>query len=338
MIPVGIFEPVDIDGTTVKRASLYNYGFVIKNQVYPGSECTIVKAGDIIPQVVAVTSAGDKSKFNVPTHCPHCGSPLVVEDVHLLCKNDDCVGIKRALYSQSIGQLSLFGIGSSMIRDLWESGFTNPIDLLNPTKFNKAEVLKRGIISDGKTLDNLFNEIGKVKELSLRKIIMMLGFRGMGTSTSKQIANKIAGVPYDFSGLQKSIVEGFDSGEPKRIKVDNAIGKLMQFIDIKMPEDLSSKIGLEMTGGTKEIGLASKDEFMDIAKKYGFIHTKISEAKILVTNDLNSKTGKMNHKKVKSGEIEVLTYSQFLDKYCKGFVSNATTPKQTTKAPSKSLF
>lgn len=346
LIPVGIFEPVDLDGTTVKRASLYNYGFVIKNQVYPGSECTIVKAGDIIPQVVAVTSVGDKSKFNAPTHCPHCGSPLVIEDVHLLCKNDDCVGIKRALYSQSIGQLSLFGIGSSMIRDLWESGFTNPLDLLNPTKFNKAEVLKRGVISDGKTLDNLFAEIGKVKKLSLRKIIMMLGFKGMGTSTSKQIANKIAGVPYDFSGLQKSIVEGFDPGQPKRIKVDNAIGELMQFIDIEMPEDLSSKLGVEMTGSPKGVGFGSKDEFMEIAKKHNFIHTKISEAKVLVTDNLASTTGKMaKAEKMNSknpGSIEVLSYEQFLDKYCKGYRPSApvqdTTKTSLSKSAVKSLF
>jgi len=338
LIPVGIFEPVNLDGTMVKRASLYNYGFVIANKVYPGSTVTIVKAGDIIPQVIDVTSPGDISKFNAPTHCPHCNSKLVVEDVHLLCKNEDCSGIKRAMFSQAIGKLNLFGVGGVMVNDIFDSGFTNAIDLLNPLKFNKTALIAKGIVTDGKIVDNLFSEIEKIKELPLQNIILMMGYQGMGNTTSAQIANMVAGVPYSFSGLQKTIVEGFEPGKPKRVKLDNAIGELMQFIDIKMPEDLSSKIGLEMTGGTKEIGLASKDEFMDIAKKYGFIHTKISEAKILVTNDLNSKTGKMNHKKVKSGEIEVLTYSQFLDKYCKGFVSNATTPKQTTKAPSKTLF
>lgn len=277
-------------------------------------------------------------KPHFPTHCKHCGAKLIIDDVHLMCKNPDCSGLKRIKFHHAVNLLGLFGVGSSMVADVYDSGFTNALDLLNPTKFNKDKLLESGIVSDGKLVDNLFSELAKVKELKLSTIILMLGFEGVGTTTSNQIANKVAGVPYSFSGLQKSIVDGFDTNEPKRIKVDNAIGELMQFIDIKMPEDLSSKIGLEMTGGTKEIGLASKDEFMDIAKKYGFIHTKISEAKILVTNDLNSKTGKMNHKKVKSGEIEVLTYSQFLDKYCEGFVSNATTPKQTTKAPSKTLF
>ncbi|MCK9574519.1 MAG: hypothetical protein M0R51_00930, partial [Clostridia bacterium] len=235
MIPVGIFEPVDLDGTIVKRASLYNYGFVIKNKVFPGAICTIVKAGDIIPQVVAVTAPGDESKFNAPTHCPHCKSKLVIEDVHLMCKNSDCSGIKKAMFSQGVAMLDLFGVGGSMIEDIFNSGFTEAIDLLNPTKFNKQTLISKGIVTDGKIVDNLFSEIENTKELPLQKLILMLGYQGMGTTTSKQVANLVAGVDYNFSGLQKTIVEGFEKGQPKRIKLDNAIGELMQFIDIKMP-------------------------------------------------------------------------------------------------------
>lgn len=329
LIPVGIFEPVNLDGTMVKRASLYNYGFVIKNKVYPGAICTLVKAGDIIPQVVAVTTPGDITKFNVPTHCPHCGSKLVVEDVHLMCKNVDCDGIKKSMFHQAIGMLDLFGIGGSMVEDIYNSGFTNPIDILNPLIFNKTSLIAKGIITDGKKIDNLFEEIGKISEISLQKIILMLGYQGMGTTTSAQVAKMVAGIPYDFSGLQKSIVEGFEPGKPKRVKLDEAIGSLMQYVNITMPVDLSSKIGIELTGSPKNSGYSTKDEIIDIAKDHGFIHVKISDAKILITDDLSSNTGKMNHKKVKSGEIEVLTYEQFLTKYCKMNLSSTSVASKT---------
>jgi NAD-dependent DNA ligase len=349
IIPVGIFAPVDLDGTIVKRASLYNYGFVIKNKVYPGSICTIVKAGDIIPQVIDVVSAGDESKFNAPTHCPHCNSKLVIEDVHLLCKNENCSGIKKAMFHQGVGMLDLFGVGSSMVDDIFASGFTNAIDLLNPTIFNKKSLIAKGIVSEGKVVDNLFSEIEKIKELSLQKVILMLGYQGMGSSTSAQIANLVAGVDYNFAGLQRSIVEGFEPGQPKRLKLDNAIGDLMQFIDVKMPEDSSNKIGLEMTGSPKGAGFDSKESFVDVAKQFGFIHAKLSASKILVTDDLNSTTGKMaNAAKMNAkvaNSIEVLSYEQFIAKYCKGYTAPVAASVQTTKtaaaAPKtnvKSLF
>lgn len=291
----------------------------------------------------------DKFKKYVPTHCPHCKSPLVVEDVHLLCKNPDCSGVKKAMFHQAMGMLELFGIGGSMVEDIYNSGFTNPIEILNPTIFNKKNLVAKGIVPDGKLVENLFSEIAKIKELSLQKIILMLGYQGMGSTTSGQIAKYVAGVDYSFAGLQKSIVEGFEPGQPKRIKLDNAIGELMQFIDIKMPEDLSNKIGLEMTGSPKGAGFDSKETFLDVAKKYGFIHSKISDAKILVTDDLNSKTGKMaNAAKMnakKPNSIEVLSYEQFVDKYCKGYsvptkpnIVNAAA-KHTSAAPAaKNLF
>lgn len=96
------------------------------------------------------------------------------------------------------------------------------------------------------------------------------------------------------------------------------------------------------TGSPKGAGFPSKNEFVDVAKKFGFMHDKINNSKVLVTDDLNSTTGKMakaakmNDKN--PGSIEVLSYEQFLDKYCKGFRPVDTTDAPVVKSDTKALF
>src|SRR5262249_57468016 len=87
--PVAGREPVELSGTTVARASLHNWDEVQRKQVGPGDTVLIEKAGEIIPQIVAVTARASHQVFAPPTHCPSCGEPLVRAEgeVALKCVN-----------------------------------------------------------------------------------------------------------------------------------------------------------------------------------------------------------------------------------------------------------
>jgi DNA ligase (NAD+) len=310
--PVANLEPVDLDGSTVSRASLYNYGFIVTNNVYPGAQVQIVKSGDIIPQVIKVIKES-KDYFDVPTKCPFCDSKLHIENnLHLQCINEDCEGIKYSLFVQGVATIGIFGLGGSTMKSLWDAGFKTAIDILNPNKFNKKNLINSGVFADGKSIDNLLLETSKIKELKLSQLILMLGFNGVGHSTSEQIANKIAGIKFSFHGLQHSLVDGFDKNEPKRIKVESAIKELSQYIKIILPieENISDKIKIEFTGSPKASGFATKEVFLQYIKSKNCVHYGLKkDTDYLITDSYTSSSSKMES--AKKLNVKILTYEDF---------------------------
>ena len=91
MAPVVLLKPVQLAGTTVKRASGYNAGYIINNKIGPGAVFTVVKAGDIIPELQTVEVPASEA-VKLPTICPACGGGLEFDGIHLTCNNEDCVG------------------------------------------------------------------------------------------------------------------------------------------------------------------------------------------------------------------------------------------------------
>lgn len=253
-----------------------------------------------------------------PTNCPHCNNTLILDDVHLLCENEDCTGIKKALFHYGVELLNLFGVGTSIIDDIYKSGFDSPFDLLNPIKFNKDVLIERGIMHDGKTIDNLFTELENVNEITLQKIILMLGYQGIGNSTAIQIANFVANVPYDFTGLQKSTIDGFEPGNHKRIKLDNTIDMLQQCVNIIMPVDLNidDNIKVELTGSPKSAGFSSKGEFLAFVKQHKVIQYGLKhDTDYLIVDSYQSNSSKT--KKAEKNKIKIVTYLDFLSNILK---------------------
>jgi hypothetical protein len=139
----------------------------------------------------------------------------------------------------------------------------------------------------------------------------MLGFPGMGYTSAKQVGNMLAGVKHNFSGLEKTVVSGFNPGESKREKYDKAVSELSEFVKIVMPEKIADDaIPYEMTGSPKSFGFRTKEEFVAAAKAKGFYHTGLKEAKVLFVDDLNTSSNKM--KTAQSKGIKVMLYSEIL--------------------------
>lgn len=312
LTPIAVMKPVDLDGSIVTRASLYNYGFVKKMKVYPGAQVVIAKSGDIIPQVQRVSIPAPESNFVHPTECK-CGAPLKIQGVHLLCVSPTCYLKDYFRLVQGINHLGLDGVGGAMIKQIYEAGFTSAVEILNPEKFNKSVLLSKGF-KNGKTLDNVFTELDKILEIPTNKVLLFLGIEGMGRTIAKQVAAYLNNDEYSFAGLEKAVIDGFEPGGKKRELYDNAVAEIEMFRTVKhiKKEIIANLQGTyELTGSPKTAGFAKKEEFVKKAKEMGFSHEGLGKGTTyLITDDYNSSSSKMA-KATKLG-VKIITYIDFI--------------------------
>lgn len=117
--PVAEFDPVDIDGVNVTRATCHNAKFVADNNLAPGSRISIVRRGGVIPKIVKVEK--DNSPFikcKLPTKCPVCGQDAVYEEPDMICLNQTCPGRCTSKILKGLDELGIKGIGPSMVERL----------------------------------------------------------------------------------------------------------------------------------------------------------------------------------------------------------------------------
>lgn len=309
--PVVQMTPVHLDGTTVRRASAYNYGFVIEKKLYPGAFVKIAKAGDIIPQVIEIIKPGKLSKFDPPTQCFHCGTELeVIDGKHLRCVNDDCKGKQYENFVKGIQLLKMFGVSSSTADKLWRMGLRMPHEVLSKTKVNEKILLASGLFQPGRSLEKFLDERSKITEVQLELVLLLGAFKGMGRTTSKQIAKQVSGMKYSYDGLEKAVVEGFQPGGPKYIKLLNIINDInLDNVRVVEPKpETKGAIKFEMTGSPKSAGFNTKADFIAKVSSKGWVHSKINDADYLVTDNPGSSSGKMKQA-VKHG-VQVITYKE----------------------------
>lgn len=290
--PVAVMEAVDLDGSTVSRAALFNYKYLKGLGAYPGAKVVIAKSGDIIPQILRVLQTGSESQLDAPTHCK-CGTKLIISGVNLLCTNENCSMLEWHRFMQGVGWLNLDGVGGAMVKQLFSAGYRSGLELLNPTKFNKEILLSKGF-KNGKILANMLEQIGRITEITPKKILMILASKNMGRTTATQIGNYLSGVDYSYHGLEKAVVSGYEPGTPKRIAYESAVAEISPYIKVVLPEKISEEIiRCEVTGSPKAVGYKTKEEFLAYAKSKGYVRTGLKDAQVLFTDDVHSTSSKM---------------------------------------------
>lgn len=312
LTPVAILEPILLDGSTVQRASVHNYGWMMSKGCLPGATVSIAKKGDIIPQIINVLEQSKETDTLHPNDCPKCNHPLTVENnLHLTCTNDQCGGVEFLKFLHSFNLLGIDGTAGSMIKKVYESGFTNIEDVLNKDMFTIENLIKPGILKRGKTLQKMHEQISNLTQLHLHKVVKFMGIENLGNSIAKQVANKIAGNDYSFKSLEKSVCKGWDKGEERYNKLMSLIEIVRSNgIEVLYPEAIiiaEDTIKYEMTGSPKAFGFSTKKEFTDYAESKGWIHTKLANADKLITDNLNGSSSKM--KSAQKRGIEIILYS-----------------------------
>jgi len=191
LTPVANLEPVQLAGTTVKRASLHNFDELNRLNVGVGDTVVIEKAGEIIPQVIEVKAkAAVNVPFEIPTKCPSCGSAVAKDEdgVYIRCLNPDCLGRlkERLKYFAGRGQMDIENLGVALIEQLVEAGLVN--NFADLYKLQKSQLIELERMAE-KSADNVIKAIEKSKNQPLWRLIAALGIRHIGGQSAQILAD-----------------------------------------------------------------------------------------------------------------------------------------------------
>jgi DNA ligase (NAD+) len=315
IIPGIMLEGVDLDGSTIRNTAGFNMGYIVKEGLFPGAKVAIVKSGDIIPIVARVIEPVFEGE--IPKMCPCGKGPAILDGIHLMCGAEECEVKALKRFINGVGIFRMDKFGGVTRRTMFEAGFTEISQVFDRSIFNKKSLIATGKFKAGKTLDSLFEEMEKVSKVTLAQIILSLGFDGIGSTAAKQLAKYIRGKEHSFAGLEKAALEGFNSGEKKRNKVEELV-KVFQSRGVEIEEEVIVKdgIGYEMTGSPKDSGFSVKSDLEKFLLSHGYIHTGLKEAKILLTDSIGSSSSKMAQAR-KLG-VEIMEYSTLIEKLKNG--------------------
>jgi DNA ligase (NAD+) len=235
LTPVAELEPVQLAGTTVKRATLHNEDEIRRKDIRINDRVVIEKAGEIIPAVVKVLSerrTGAETDFAMPAACPICGGEVEKREgeVALRCINLQCPAqVKNWIaHYASRGAMDINGLGESLVEQLVDGGLVkNPAELYT---LNKAEVLGLERMGD-KSADNLIKGIEESRRRPFEKVLFGLGIRHVGKGAAlimaREFKNIDALMAADVQRLEtihdigpvvgKSVVEYFQSPETRAV-------------------------------------------------------------------------------------------------------------------------
>ena len=213
LTPVGIFEPVFLAGTTVSRATLYNKDFIEETKIGIGDRVIIRKAGEIIPEVVAIKEHCENSvPFQYPEHCPSCNSKVYKEDGEAVvrCTNTDCPAqlMRHLVHFVSRDAMDIEGLGPAVIEQLIDRGLVKSFADLYKLQAVDVSALER---MGEKSALNLITALEKSKENELYRLVFALGIRHIGQKAAKLLCEKFITVEDIFSATVEQVleIEGF---------------------------------------------------------------------------------------------------------------------------------
>ncbi|MED3662482.1 NAD-dependent DNA ligase LigA [Ureibacillus sp. FSL K6-8385] len=215
--PTAILEPVKIAGSTVSRASLHNEDLIREKDIRIGDTVIVHKAGDIIPEVVRVIFEQRPEgtvPFNMPEHCPACGSQLVRidDEVAIRCVNPSCPaqiaeGIKHFV---SRNAMNIDGLGEKITELLLKENYIRDVADLYYLKAEELAKLERmGELS----ASNLINAIERSKENSLERLLFGLGIRHVGEKAAKLIAQEFGTMDRVMEATEEELMSIYEIGE-----------------------------------------------------------------------------------------------------------------------------
>ncbi|MCR5232983.1 MAG: NAD-dependent DNA ligase LigA [Lachnospiraceae bacterium] len=333
--PVAIFEPVELEGTTVQRASVHNVSIVKELQLGIGDTITVYKANMIIPQIAdnltrsGVYEGNDDDKL-IPHHCPACNGVTQIRRINdteaLYCTNPECPAkkIKRFDLFVSRDALNIDGLSESTLEKFIAHGFIHELpDIFRLDRY-KDELCKLEGFGD-KSYNNLMAAIDKSRTIQLPKLIYSLGILNVGLSNAKIICREF---DHDIDRVRHADMEQLSSidgvGEViARSFVDyfadenhnRELDELLKELTIEIPKLDSSN---EAINGKTFVITGSLDHFDNrnalkelIESKGGKVSGSVSaKTDYLINNDPASSSSK--NKKAKELNIPIITEEQFM--------------------------
>ena len=325
--PVAVFEPVELEGTTVSRASLHNVSIFEDLMLGVGDEISVYKANMIIPQVYENLTKSNTEK--VPDTCPACGSHATIkqdnESKVLLCTNPDCQikHIKQYALMASRDALNIDGLSESTLEKFLSKGFIkNDSDIFKLDRYKDKIVNMEGF--GKRSYEKLMAALEEAKHTNVARFLYSLGINGIGSANAKMIAK------YFDNDIDKIITAGKD----ELLEIEG-IGEVLAnsivdfFKDSKNIENVKSlrevlifeaeeSAGSDSFAGKVFVITGSLEHFTNrnelkelIEKNGGKVSGSVSsKTNFLINNDTASNSSK--NKKAKELGVEIISEEDFL--------------------------
>lgn len=280
--PTANLEPVDINGITVKRATLNNWDDIQRKKVKIGSKVWIRRSNDVIPEIMGtVDDGGDYREIAKPERCPACHSELVGDGVHMFCPNSlSCKPqlVSRLSHFASRDAMNIEGFSEKTAEQLFEQLELKEIPQIYELKYDDLIKLDR---FGPKKAENLLNAIEKSKDVELSAFIYSLGIPNVGQKTAKELANRFKSledimvakieelleIPDIGAIVAASIVEFFGD-ETIHDSIDRLIGEGLNIrhSEQRLEENVFTGKTVVITGTLESIG---RSELRSLVEGFG---------------------------------------------------------------------
>lgn len=329
--PVAIFEPVELEGTTVSRASVHNISILKGLKLGIGDRITVYKANMIIPQIAENLTGSDN--LEIPETCPVCGGRTELRAVNevqsLYCTNPDCDAKKIKSFTLFVSRdaMNIDGLSESTLEKFIGRGFLHQYqDIFHLDRYREEIVEMEGF--GERSYKKLTEGIERARDVELPNLIYSLGIANIGLANAKVICRYYK---YDIDAMRHATAEELSEidgiGEViARAFVDyfsdannnERFENLLKEVHIIREEvdEAGQTLGGQtfvVTGSLNHFG--SRNELKDlIEKKGGKVAGSVSAKTVcLINNDATSNSSK--NKKAKELEVPILTEEQFMTEY-----------------------
>jgi DNA ligase (NAD+) len=212
MVPFAVLDPVQVSGVIVKLATLHNEEDLRRKDVRDGDEVIVMRAGDVIPQVVSPTSKAQRAKSrsappSPPERCPACNTPTIKPDgsVWTICPNRaGCPGQVFQAVKHFVGAMDIDGLGEENVRRfLSEKLINDSADLYTLTEARLSELEGFGEISAA----NLVRSIEASKDQPFERVLYGLGIPGVGYVNARNLARHLRSMDALLAATEDQLVE-----------------------------------------------------------------------------------------------------------------------------------
>ena len=261
--PNAVLNPVLVQGSTIRRATLHNEDYVLLKDLRIGDVVSIRKAGDVIPEVVeSITDRrdGTERKFEMIKNCPICGSTLVKKEgqVDYFCMNENCPArsVNSLIHFVSKNAMDITGLGENIMEDFYNLGLVKNIMDIYKLKEHREDLIELEGFGN-KSIDNLLLAIEDSKHSSLERLLFALGIEGVGEKTAKVLSKRYENMDNLIKADFESLTSINDIGD---IIANSIISFFQSENNITLIKDLKSiGVNMDYLGEKNE----NKDEFLD---------------------------------------------------------------------------
>ena len=327
--PIAIFEPVELEGTTVSRASIHNLSIMEGLELGIGDTIGVYKANMIIPQISEnLTRSG---MAPIPEECPVCKGKTEIKQESgvktLYCVNSECLAkqIKSFTHFVSRDAMNIEGLSEATLEKLIAKGLIKELaDLFHIEKY-KNEIIEMEGLGE-KSFNKLVASINKARKTTAVRLLYSLGIPNVGLSNAKLICkyfkydwDKVENADFteliQIGGIGDIMAESFIkffADEKKKVIVHDVLKEIeLEEIQVSQSEQIFENINFVITGSVERF--KNRDELKDVIEEKGgkVTGSVTSKTNYLINNDNMSNSSK--NKKAKDLNISIITEAQFVD-------------------------